>query len=115
MSSKQTVILELGDTSNASGIAQLRTNRLRPGQVLCIQLVSFRSDDEKNGIAHLGIVRGTTLAKVATVAMTTQGYTYWFGKSIWLESDAQLQIDFTHVGATCPIHAWVYGYLTDTV
>lgn len=114
MGRKQPIILELGDASNADGTAQLETNRLRSGQSLSVQIVSVRSDDEKNGAAHISVVRGATLAKVATLDMTKQGYTYDYHHQIWLESDAQLRIDFTHVGATCPIHAWIFGYLTDT-
>lgn len=113
MARKQSIILELGDTSKSDATATLLTNRLKPGQTLCIQLVAFRSDSEKNGVAHLAVRRGTTLASLGTVAMPTQGYTYEYHHQIWLESDAQMQIDFTHVGATCPIRAWVFGYLQD--
>jgi len=113
MGRKRTYIAELGGTSLAAGTATLLTNRLRPGQSLCIQLVAFRSDDEKNGVANLGVLRGSTLTRYATVEMEGQGKTYNDNSEIWLESDAQLQIDFTHVGATCPIYAWVYGYLVD--
>jgi len=110
---KQTYIAELGGTSLTAGTATLLTNRLRPGQSLCIQLVAFRSDSEKNGVANLGVLRGSTLTRYATVLMPNQSQTYNDDSEIWLESDAQLQIDFTHVGATCPIFAWVYGYLVD--
>lgn len=115
MSRKQTYIADISSTSESDGTARLLTNRLRPGQSLCIQLVAFRSDDEKNGVAHLSVMRGATLTRYATVDMSNQGYTYSSHYPIWLESDAQLQIDFTHVGATVPIYASVFGYLTDTI
>ena len=113
MGRKQTYIAELGGTSETDGTATLLTNRLRPGQSLCIQLVAFRSDDEKNGVCDLGVLRGSTLSRLATVDMSVQGHTYNFRRQIWLPSDCQLQLDFTHVGASCPIYAWVYGYLED--
>ena len=113
MGRKQTYIAELGGTSEADGTATLLTNRLRPGQTLAIQLVAFRSDDEKNGICDLGVLRGSTLNRLETVDMAEQGHTYTFHRHTWLESDCQLQLDFTHVGASCPIYAWVYGYLED--
>jgi len=113
MGRKQTYIAELGGTSETDGTATLLTNRLRPGQSLCIQLVAFRSDSEKNARVDLGVLRGSTLTRYATVEMADQGYTYHDKSVIWLESDCQLQLDFTHVGASCPIYAWVYGYLQD--
>ena len=113
MSTKRSIILELGDTTTAGGVAKLITNQLRPGQSLAVQIVSLRSEDTDTVVANIGVLRGTTLARLETIAMTSKATTYLYHHPIWLESNAQLQIDITAGGNKVPVRAWVFGYLTD--
>lgn len=113
MSTKRSIILELGDTTTAAGVAKLITNQLRPGQSLAVQIVSLRSEDTDTVVANIGVLRGTTLARLETIAMTSKATTYLYHHPIWLESNAQIQIDITAGGNKVPVHAWIYGYLTD--
>jgi len=113
MGRRQTVILELGGTTTAAGALTLRTNRLRAGQTLAVQVVSFRSEDADTVVADVGIERGSTLARIETVAMTSKDKTYNCHRQIWIESDAQLRIDFSAGGNKVATYAWVFGYLQD--
>ena len=113
MGRKRTYIQELGSTSTSGGLCTLLTNRLKPGQSLCIQLVSLRSHDTDSVIANLGVLRSGTLYRYDTVTLTTHDLTYKSTPEIWIESDGQLQIDFSAAGATKPVYAWVFGYVVD--
>ena len=113
MARRQTVILELGGTTTAAGALTLRTNRLRAGQVLAVQLVTFRSEGTDNVVADVGVERGSTLARIETVTMTTQDKTYNVHWPVWIESDAVLRIDFSSGGNKVATYAWIFGYLQD--
>ena len=113
MSKKETYQAELGGTTSAAGTLTLLSNRLRPGQTLCVQMVALRSTLTDSVVAHVGVLRGSTLARLETVPMTTGGYTYVMDHEVWIESDAQLQVDFTAGGNSIPTQAWIFGYLQD--
>jgi hypothetical protein len=113
MGTKQTYLMDISGVTDASGDATLRTNRLRSGQLLCVQLVSVRSDDTNNVLAHVSVERNAGVYSVETIAMTNSGYTYSSDKTYWLPSDAQLRIDVEDGGSNEPVYAYVFGYLTD--
>ena len=111
MSKKTPYLADLSTTTTAAGVAQLRTNRLRGGECLYIQLVAVQSPTTANVIAHIGILRGNNLYRVDSITMAAALFTYPSFAFIVVESNAQLQIDFTAGGNAQPIFAWVYGYL----
>lgn len=111
MSKKTPYITELATTTTAAGVAQLRTNRLRRGETLCVQLVSVQSPTTAGAIAHLGVLRGVNLYRYDTITMAAALFTYPSYPFVVVESDAQLQIDFTGGGNAQPINAWVFGYI----
>jgi len=113
MSRRQTVILEMGGTTSAAGLLTLRTNRLRAGQTLAVQVVSFRSEDADKVYAEVGIERGSTFSRIETVYVEHKDRTYNCHRQVWVESDAQLRIDFSTEEGASSIYAWVFGYLQD--
>jgi len=113
MARRQTVIYDLGGTTDSSGECTLRLNRLRPGQLLCVQCVAIRHDDTKEIEALIGIDRAALTYEVHTIETSTRGVTYSWKGPIWVESDCQLTVAFTGCGASQPVYAWVYGYLQD--
>jgi hypothetical protein len=113
MAAKTTYLADLSGATDTSGDAVLRTNRLRSGQFLCVQLVSVRSDDTDNVLAHVSVERNAGVYSVETIAMTSSGNTYASDKTYWLPSDAQLRIDVEDGGSNVPVYAYVFGYLTD--
>jgi len=113
MPKKIPYLAELATTTNAAGVAQLLTNRLRRGQTLYIQTISVRSPTTAGAIAHIGVLRGNNLYRVDSITMAAALFAYPSYAFVVVESDAQLQIDFTGGGNAQPIEAWVYGYLDD--
>jgi hypothetical protein len=113
MGTKTTYLADISGVTDTSGDATLRTNRLRSGQLLCVQLVSVRSDDTDSVLAHVSVERNGAVYSVETIAMTSSGNTYASDKSYWIPSDAQLRIDVEDGGSSVPIYAYVFGYLTD--
>jgi hypothetical protein len=113
LSKKTPYITELATTTDAAGVAQLRTNRLRRGETLYIQTVSVRSPTTANVLAHIGVLRGNNLYRIDSVPMAAALSTYPSFAFVVIESDAQLQIDFTAGGNAQLVEAWVYGYIGD--
>lgn len=114
MPRKQTIFYDLKGTADASGNCTIRSNRLRGGQLLCVQVVSTRNDDNDNVKARVGIDRMGAFYEIVTILCTSKTLTYAAGLEIWLESDCQLRIDITGANPSGPCYAWLYGYLTDT-
>lgn len=113
MSKKIPYLAELATTTNAAGVAHLRTNRLRRGETLYIQTISVRSPTTAGAIAHISVLRGTNLYRIDSITMAAALFAYPSFAFVVVESDAQLQIDFTGGGNAQPIEAWVYGYIGD--
>lgn len=111
MSRKIPYLAELATTTNAAGVAQLRTNRLRRGETLYIQTISVRSPTTANVLAHIGVLRGNNLYRIDSITMAAIGFTYPSFAFVVVESDTQLQIDFTAGGNAQLVEAWVYGYI----
>lgn len=110
---KQPVLYDLTGTANASGACTLRSNRLKRGQMLCIQIVAARQNDNNNVQARIGIDRAGSFYEINTLFCQSQGRTYTFVADVYLESDCQLRIDFTGAGSAGVCRAWMYGYLQD--
>ena len=110
---RQTVLYDLYGTANTSGAATLRLNRLKRGQLLCVQCVSTRNDDNSKVKALVGIDRAGAFYELVTIYCAEKTYTYAFPAKIWLDSDCQLEIRITGAGASGKVYAWVYGYLQE--
>jgi hypothetical protein len=113
MSKKAPYLAALSTTTDAAGVAELLTNRLRRGETLYVQCVSVRSPTTAGAIAHVSVLRGTNLHRVDTLTMAAALFTYPSMIFVVVESDAQLEIDFTGGGNAQPIEAWVFGYIGD--
>jgi hypothetical protein len=111
MSKKIPYLAALATTTTAAGVAQLRTNRLRRGETLYIQTISVRSPTTANVIAHIGVLRGSSLYRIDSITMAAALFAYPSFAFVVIESDAQLQIDFTAGGNAQLVEAWVYGYV----
>jgi len=110
---RQTVFYDLIGTASASGTCTLRFNRLKRGQLLCVQCVSARQNDNDNVKVKVMIDRGGTSYEVVTLSLSSKGLTYAFPYEIWLESDCQLRLDFSGAGNAGICCAWLYGYLQE--
>jgi microcompartment protein CcmK/EutM len=104
---------DLKGTADSSGACTLRSNRLKAGQLLFVQIVSLRQDDNNNVLVRVGIDRAGAFYEVETVDLVKKGRTYSYSHQFCLESDCQLRLDFTGAGSSGVCYAWVYGYLTD--
>jgi len=113
MGKRQTILYDLRGTADSSGACTLRSNRLRAGQLLCVQIVSVRQNDNNNVLVRVGIDRAGAFYEIVTLDLTKQGRTYSYSHTFWLESDCQLRLDFTGAGSGGICHAWLYGYLQD--
>jgi len=110
---RQTVFYDIGATTNASGAATLRSNRLKPGQILCVQRVSLLSDDTDSVVCTVGLDRAGAFYPIETKVLTTHTYTYCLVNEIFVPSDCQLRVNVSAGGNTVPIHAYLYGYLQE--
>jgi len=110
---KQTVLYDLTGTANAAGVCTLRSNRLKRGQLLCIQIVALRQNDNNNVLARIGIDRAGAFYEIETIDLVKQGRTYSYVADLFLDSNCQLRIDFAGAGSAGVCRAWLYGYLQD--
>ena len=110
---RQSVFYDLIGTASASGACTLRSNRLKRGQLLCVQCVSARQNDNDNVKVKVMIDRGGTSYEVVTLTLSSKGLTYAHPYEFWLDSDCQVRLDFSGAGDAGICYAWVYGYLQE--
>jgi microcompartment protein CcmK/EutM len=110
---RQTVFYDLKGTANASGTCTLRSNRLKRGQLLCVQCVSARQDDNNNVKVKVMIDRAGTSYEIVTLDLASKGRTYAHPHPVYLDSECQLRLDFSSAGSAGVCNAWFYGYLEE--
>lgn len=111
MAGKRPFLFPLGGTSDASGDLTLKSQRLKTGEVLCVQLISVRNNDTGACLATFGFERTGRQVWLETVVMTTATYVYNYYKPVWVPSDYQVVVKFASAGNKKLCEAWVYGYL----
>jgi len=110
---RQTVFYDLKGTANSSGACTLRSNRLKRGQLLCVQCVSARQNDNNNVLVRIGIDRAGEFYEIVTLDLVKHGRTYSYPYEVWVDSDCQLRLDFTGAGSAGVCYAWLFGYLQE--
>jgi hypothetical protein len=108
---KNTLLLELFDTSDASGDVVINSNPLQRGKTLCIQRVTVLSNDTDNVVAHVALKTPTGTIGLVTIAMASKTYYYTEKINVWVPSETRVQVTFDAAGNAKPVYAWVYGYL----
>lgn len=111
MAGKRPFLFPLAGTSDASGDLTLKSRPLRPGEVLCVQLISVRNNDTNTVLATFGFERAALQVWLETVVMTTATYVYNYYKPVWVPSDYQVVVKFASAGNKKLCEAWLYGYL----
>ena len=111
---RQTVFYDLMGTANSSGACTLRSNRLKRGQLLCVQCVSARNDENNNVKVKVMVDRAGTTYEIVTLNLASKGLTYAHPYEVWLDSDCQLRLDFSSAGSAGVCYAWLYGYLQES-
>jgi len=111
MAGKRPFLFPLAGTSNAAGNLTLKSRPLKPGEVLCVQLISVRNSDTDSCLATFGFERAGLQVWLETVTMTTKAYVYNYYKPVWVPSDYQVVVKFSAAGDSKLCEAWLYGYL----
>lgn len=113
MARRRTVMLELDGVCDASGNLTIDANRLEPGKLFCIQLVSVLSPTKGKVDVDIRLVRGVAVRGLGHIYITDEDKTYTFGKTVWVLSDWTLRLVWSGSGDGRRCQAWVYGYLME--
>ena len=113
MARRETVMLEVDGTCDASGDLTIDANRLTPNKLFCVQLIALLSPVTASAICKVGMVKGAAERWLESVTCTTAGLVYNYHHSVWIPSDWQLRLVWSDGGNKQRLQAWVYGYLMD--
>lgn len=113
MGKKLPVVLGLSVTSGGVANTDLLSFPVDPGQLLCVQRVSFEDATTLCTGVRLGLKRGTGFVWIDGTAAIVAGILYSFVDAFWVPSGYQVVVRFEGSTAGDQLTTLLLGYLTD--
>lgn len=113
MDKKHPILIEMAGVCTAAGALTLKSEPLKPGDLLCVQRVAVLNNDTAATIAKIGFERAGLQVWLESITMTTAGLVYALKEPIWVLSDYRLVVVFSTAGVSKTCYVWGYGYLEE--
>ena len=113
MGKKHPILIEMAGVSSAAGALTLKSEPLKPGDLLCVQLVSVSNAITDHCLAKIGLERAGLQVWLETLHLVDAGRIYNYYKPVWVTSEHQLVVVFSEAGDGKACSVWGYGYLEE--
>ena len=113
MATKQTQVWRVAGRLASDGTGTLKTNKLKRGQLLCVQAITCRNLDTKTPDFHMGFDRDGELYYLESITGTARGIAKKTLGPVWIPSEYQVRVDIEGGGDNDEVEMYVYGYLTN--